>query len=80
MHLNPYPRQNNFQNESTRQGFSYLGDGRKSPSLTSYSFYTQVMLILILIDAQYLKNVVFLALKKKVRMVEITFTQIPTTQ
>ena len=38
------------------------------------------MLILILIDAQYLKNVVFLALKKKVRMVEITFTQIPTTQ
>ena len=27
--------------------------------LTSYSFYTQVMLILILIDVQYLQDVVF---------------------
>ena len=28
-------------------------------NLTSYSLYTQVMLILILIDAQYLQNVAF---------------------
>ena len=68
--LNPYPR----QNKSTRQGFPYLGDGGKSPSLTSYSFYTQVMLILILIDVQYLQNFVFLALKK-VRMLEVPTTQ-----
>ena len=27
--------------------------------LTSYSLYTQVMLVLILIDVQYLQNVVF---------------------
>ena len=78
MHLNPYPRQSNFQNKSTRQGFPYLGDGGKSPLLTSYSFYIQVMLILILIDVQYLQNVGFLVLKK-VRMVEVT-PQIPITQ
>ena len=78
MHLNPCPRQNNFQNKSTRQDFPYLGDGGKSPSLTSYFFYIQVMLILILTDVQYLQNVVFLALKK-VRMIEVT-PQIPTTQ
>ena len=27
--------------------------------LTSYSFYTQVMVILVLIDVQYLQNIVF---------------------
>ena len=47
--------------------------------LTSYSFYTQVMVILVLIDVQYLQNVCFLALKK-VRMIEITPPQLPTTQ
>ena len=34
MHLNPYPRQNSFQDKSSRQGFPYLGDEGKSPSLT----------------------------------------------
>ena len=59
MYLNPQPRQNNFQNKSTTQDFPYFGDGGKSRSLISYS-YTKVMLILILIDVQYLQNVVFL--------------------
>ena len=39
--------------------------------LISYSFDTQVMLILILIDVQYSQNVVFLVLKK-VRNAKIT--------
>ena len=37
------------------------------------------MLILILIDAQYLQNVVF-SFEKKVKMVKITPREIPTTR
>ena len=45
---------------------------------SSFSLYTQVMLILILIDVQYLQNVVFTL--EKVQMVKFTLPQIPTTQ
>ena len=46
--------------------------------LSSFSLYTQVMVILILIDVQYLQNVVFTL--EKVQMVKFTLAQIPTTQ
>ena len=44
--------------------------------LTTYSFYAQSMLILILIDVQYLQNVIFSS--KNVQMVKPR--QIPTTR
>ena len=46
--------------------------------LSSFSLHTQVMVILILIDVQYLQNVVFTL--EKVQMVKFTLPQIPTTQ
>ena len=46
--------------------------------LSSFSLYTQVMVILILIDVQYLQNVVFTL--EKVQMIKFTLSQIPTTQ
>ena len=45
--------------------------------LTLFSLYTQAMLILILIEVQYLQNVAFSF--KKVRMVKFIPPQIPTT-
>ena len=47
--------------------------------LTSYSLYTQVLQILIFIVIQYIFTKCCVQLRKKVRIVKITFPQIPTT-
>ena len=46
--------------------------------LSSFSYYTQVIVILILIDVQYLQNVVLI--REKVQGVKFTLPQIPTSQ